>query len=328
MDMLHRFFRLHELLRARHRPVPRDEIASHLECTRSTVTRLIRTLREYGGQIDCVRGQGYRYKQGAETVLPGLWFTPGELTALLLAQRLLEDAEPGLLSAALAPVRKRIHELVSAEHLGGGELARRMHLPRVAGRGVGHSFESCALALAQRRRLDIEYQPRSAARPPGRRSVSPQRLTRWRDNWYLEAWCHERGALRSFALERILHAQPLDLAAHEVPDADVAAHFDAAYGIFAGPPRQHARLLFSAERARWVAEELWHPDQRGRSLPDGRYELELPYADARELAMDILRHGRHVEVLAPASLRAAVRAELQAALAQYSPPSGADVLTE
>ncbi|MBL8473773.1 MAG: WYL domain-containing transcriptional regulator [Rhodocyclaceae bacterium] len=326
--MLHRFFRLHDLLRARHLPLPREEIATQLECNRSSVTRLIRSLREYGAQIECVRGQGYRYTKGADFALPGLWFTPSELTALLLAQRLLEDAEPGLLSAALAPVRKRIKELVSAEHLGSGELSRRMHLPRAAGRGVGCCFETCALALAQRRRLEIEYQPRSDARPPAWRSVSPQRLTRWRDNWYLEAWCHERGALRSFALERILRAQPLDQAAHEVALADVAAHFDAAYGIFAGPPRERARLLFSAERARWVAEEQWHPDQYGRSLPDGRYELELPYADARELAMDILRHGRHVEVLAPDSLRAAVRAELQAALAQYFSPPGADVLTD
>jgi predicted DNA-binding transcriptional regulator YafY len=45
--------------------------------------------------------------------------------------------------------------------------------------------------------------------------------------------------------------------------------------------------------------------------------LEVPFSDHRELAMDILRHGPHVEVLEPASLRAAVQAQLAAALARY-----------
>ena len=45
------------------------------------------------------------------------------------------------------------------------------------------------------------------------------------------------------------------------------------------------------ERARWVAAEAWHPQQKARFEPDGSYVLELPFSDPRELAMDILRHG-------------------------------------
>jgi predicted DNA-binding transcriptional regulator YafY len=37
--------------------------------------------------------------------------------------------------------------------------------------------------------------------------------------------------------------------------------------------------------------------------------LELPYADDRELILDILRHGGDVEVLAPPELRRKVRLE-------------------
>jgi predicted DNA-binding transcriptional regulator YafY len=66
-----------------------------------------------------------------------------------------------------------------------------------------------------------------------------------------------------------------------------------------------------------VSVEAWHPDQKGRFEPDGRYVLELPFSDPRELAMDVLRHGAHVEVLEPASLREAVRRQLAEALKQY-----------
>jgi predicted DNA-binding transcriptional regulator YafY len=58
-------------------------------------------------------------------------------------------------------------------------------------------------------------------------------------------------------------------------------------------------LRFSAERARWVSSEKWHPKQRTHVDDDGRFILEIPYADDRELIMDILKFGKDVEVLAP-----------------------------
>ena len=76
-------------------------------------------------------------------------------------------------------------------------------------------------------------------------------------------------------------------------------------------------LLFSAARARWVADERWHPQQIGQFQTDGRYELRIPYRDSRELIMDILRHGDEVEVIAPPALRAAISSSLQAALEHY-----------
>lgn len=77
-------------------------------------------------------------------------------------------------------------------------------------------------------------------------------------------------------------------------------------------------LRFTAERARWVADERGHPQQTGQYLTDGRYELRIPYRDDRELVMDILRYGPDVEVIAPEGLRDEVTRRLEAALAQYS----------
>ncbi|MBK7115492.1 MAG: WYL domain-containing protein [Proteobacteria bacterium] len=72
-----------------------------------------------------------------------------------------------------------------------------------------------------------------------------------------------------------------------------------------------------AERARWVADERWHPRQEGRWLEDGRYELRIPYREARELVMDILRHGAGVRVSSPAELRSSVLEETRCTEALY-----------
>jgi predicted DNA-binding transcriptional regulator YafY len=103
-----------------------------------------------------------------------------------------------------------------------------------------------------------------------------------------------------------------------VPTAQLDAVLAAGYGIFSGSDVEWAKLRFSPQRARWVAAEQWHPQQRTRWEDDGAYVLELPYSDSRELIMDILKHGADVEVLAPETLRRQVSEALGAALQRYS----------
>ena len=149
------------------------------------------------------------------------------------------------------------------------------------------------------------------------REISPQRLIHYRENWYLDAWCHLRNELRSFAVDAIRRAEIVDTAARNIPEKTLEQVLGAGYGIFSGRKVENARLLFSAERARWVANERWHPRQKGQLLADGSYLLELPYSDHRELVMDILKFGPDVEVLGPPSLRIRVAERLNRAIECY-----------
>lgn len=73
---------------------------------------------------------------------------------------------------------------------------------------------------------------------------------------------------------------------------------DGGYGIYAGATPSWVTLAFSPQAAQWVSREEWHPDQRGKWLEDGRFQLEVPYTDPNELAMDILRHADQVSIIA------------------------------
>ena len=103
----------------------------------------------------------------------------------------------------------------------------------------------------------------------------------------------------------------------EVLDADINVAVDAGYGIFGGAPKGWATLKFTPERARWVAGELWHPQQRGSTQADGSYVLEIPYSDERELMGDMLRFGADVEVMAPPDLRSRIKRALHGAVGRY-----------
>ncbi len=136
-------------------------------------------------------------------------------------------------------------------------------------------------------------------------------------NWYLDAYCHEKNALRSFAVERITAAKLLPQRCLDIPDIQLDAHYASSYGIFAGEPEHIALLRFTPERARWVADEHWHPEQQGNMLADSSYELHIPYSDPRELVMDILKFGPDVEVIGPDELRQEVKTRLLAAMNNY-----------
>ena len=119
-------------------------------------------------------------------------------------------------------------------------------------------------------------------------------------------------------MDAIRDVELLDTPARDIPNATLDAVLGPGYGIFAGDRLQWATLRFSPERSRWVSTEFWHPAQKGHLAADGHYVLEVPYADHRELLMDILKHGAHCEVLAPGSLRRLLAEELAAMRQKYA----------
>jgi predicted DNA-binding transcriptional regulator YafY len=239
------------------------------------------------------------------------------MQALLTMDRLLTDLQPGVLSESVAPLRKRLRELLESSEHSAGDISRRIRIIAIGARQVepGH-FRALSTALLSRRRLRIRHLRRQDGQVLDR-EVSPQRLVHYRDNWYLDAWCHKRQALRTFGVDAIESATVSDKTARDVAEETLDRHFASGYGIFAGSETREAVLLFAESRARWVSREVWHPAQDGRMQLDGTYLLRFPYAQEPELVMDVLRYGPDVQVLAPDSLREAVAMKLRAATALY-----------
>ena len=320
MERIERIHALHRILTAARYPVTVQRLQEELECSRATVYRDLAYLRDYLMAPVVGNGEaGFRYDpdEADRFELPGLWLSSQELHSLLAAQQLMMRSGGGVLSTALAPLQHRIEKLLD-EHAGG----RRVPVERV--RVIPHrsrkldetAFRNVATAVLDRKQLAFEYRARSTDERT-RRTVSPQRLTHYRENWYLDAWDHDRDGLRSFSVDRITAARVGDETARDVPDDELDRQLASSYGIFSGTPKGWATVMFSAKAARWVADEHWHSQQQGRFLPDGRYELKLPYSSGRELLMDVLHYGSDAEIIEPASLREQARSLLSLALGQY-----------
>lgn len=321
MDRFDRIYLLHKLLAARRTPIARRDLEQRLECSRATVLRAIADLRSHlGAPVEYDRERnGYFLDARTKPLfeLPGLWFTPDEVHALLATHQLLSRVQPGLLEPEIGPLRERIGRILQHRHAGDREVLRRIRILQMAPRAVDiDTFRAVAGALMRRQRLHVLYHGRARDETTERR-LSPQRLVYYRDNWYLDAWCHLRQDLRSFSLDR-LHVVGAEGRAKDMDEARLDRHFTTAYGIFAGTPKHTATLRFTSSAARWVADEQWHPNQTSTVLDDGGLELRVPYSDPRELVMDILKYGPDVEVIAPVALRREVADRIADTAARYA----------
>lgn len=320
MTQAERFGIIERLLLARG-SVGFADLQDRLGVSRATLFRDLRDLRDRMG-VPVIRDGttgSYRIDRSVERYpLPGVWFSAGEIHALLSMQQLLAALDTGgILAEHIAPLRERLASMLDVGQYSADNIVRRIRLLSAAARPcTPQHFPTIAAALMERRRLHIDYRARSNG-ATSQREISPQRLTHYRDNWYLDAWCHLRDELRSFAVDAIKTVKPAEAPAIDIADPELDAALAAGYGIFAGSDVRWATLVFTAERARWVAAENWHAQQEGHFLDDGSYQLRVPYSNDPELVMDILKYGPDCQVVEPVELREKVRGLLGEAVGRY-----------
>ena len=284
----------------------KQEILAALEISDATFKRDLEKMRDFYN-YDIVYDRfdnGYRLVNTDHTYeLPGLMFSHKELLALLTIQNMMTELEPSLLGPKLQPLQDRLAELLASEGLSIQSLTQRIRAVHAGKRRLQmQSFQSVAQGTLERKKLHIHHYNRSRDETT-ERVISPQQLVHYRDNWYVDAWCHKREKLLSFSVDAITQCEMLEETAKEMDQKEVQKQMQTGYGIFSGQDVKWAKLKFSAERARWVQNEEWHPEQKASVNSDQTYTLELPYSDERELIADILRFGAEVEVIDPPSLK-------------------------
>lgn len=322
MGDMERLHKIKYMIQAK-RYVPLQDFLDELEISKATFKRDLEYLRSRMNAsiiYDRFHG-GYCFdNQTTETKveLPGLWFSEKEATALALTQHLLSGLDKGgIIEPHIAPLTSIIDGILGQGETPAKELRKRIKVFGMSARKSDvECFQEIGTALLNRKRLQISYYARSTNKTT-EREISPQRLIFYRDNWYLDAYCHLRKELRSFSVDSIKQALIANNKADEISDKQLHECFAESYGIFSGKASKRARLKFNSTKARWVANETWHSEQVGEFDKNGNYILEFNYNQDPELVMDILKHGSDVEVLAPPSLRKRVKDELNKALTNY-----------
>lgn len=310
---------LHRIFSHRQTAISKSALAAKLECSEKSIGRYIDELRDFFHAPliydQAQRGWYYDAKLSEQFELPGLWLTASDIQSLLLLLEMLNRYSNGLINEELDGISQQIKNLLQARGIAYDQLQDKIRILPQGQRALADSrLYHCVNSLMNAQRVNLNYKDFNGN--PSQRAVSPQRLIYYRDNWYLDAYCHLRGELRSFALARITTLETSATTAKAISPEQLDEHFRDGYGVFAGHAKHQAKLRCLPAIAHDIAQQQWHSQQRGEWQGQD-YLLEIPYSDHRELILDILKYTPNIYVEAPLELRQQVEQRLKAGLERY-----------
>lgn len=299
----------------------RQRLAEAFEVSERMITEDLQIIRNrLRFDVRSERGQGYYFVSVPQ--LPSVTYSVPEALALILAA-VAGRQNPGIPQGDLASAIARLASVIPEElravvqrHADGADGARDPYAHR------RRMVAACGQGALTRRALDIVYSAASRGGAETRRRVDPWAVFPYDRSWLMVGYCHLRQERRVFKLDRIKSVALLDASFEPPPNFDLQSFLAGGWGIMRGldSPVEDVTLRFSPTAARWIVDEEWHPSQRLEHGADGTMTFRVTIQITPEFQRWVLRFGRDVEVIGPASLRDWLRDEARAMLARLDAP--------
>lgn len=206
MRKAERLFQLVTLLRGRKQVLTAESIASSLNVSVRTIYRDIQALCSSGVPIDGEAGVGYRLSPSFS--LPPVMFDEKEVTALILALKMVKAHSDSILSQGANKAEDKILAILP-ERMKATINSLPYHVPDFSNSREETKWhtvlrESCI----QRNRIVVTYTDSKEKKTE--RELWPLGLLFWGPSWTLIAWCALRQDYRNFRLDRFLEIKKLD----------------------------------------------------------------------------------------------------------------------
>lgn len=284
-------------------------LARELEVSSKSIHRDLEFMRDrLGLPVEfCPGRNGYAYTEEVGS-FPTLQITEGELFALLVAEKALEqyrgtNFEKPLLSA-LRKLAQALPDTISLHWADWDQtISFRTSAEPVLDLTV---FDALAQATARRHQLRLVYRKPGASRPETR-LVDPYHLANINGEWFLFAYDHLRRDIRTFVPARIQTALPTGQTFARPARFSLQKLLQHSFGVHSGAGDFAVLVRFDHLAADYIREKKWHPSQEIRDLPDGSLELRLRLSSLGEVQRWILSWGGSALPLEPPELVASIR---------------------
>ena len=280
-------------------------LAARFEVSTKTIQRDLEFMRDRWNlpiEYDEPR-HGFYYAEPVEN-LPLVTMTEGELVALLVAQKAVEQYAGTAFEAPLTNAFAKLTAQLDGPVTVALGAARHVFSFKAAGpaRADLELFRRLSQAVLETREIAFDYRGLGDA-AAARRRVQPWHLCCVDNQWYLIGHDLDRAAKRTFALPRIAAVELTRRTFPRPARFSIREHLGGSFGIIAGTGDYRVRLRFDSWAAQLVRERFWHDSQELAERRDGGLDLTLQLADLAEVERWVLSWGEHVEVLGPKDLR-------------------------
>ncbi|WP_287152434.1 transcriptional regulator [Candidatus Solincola tengchongensis] len=292
------------------------ELAERCETSLRTVYRDVYLLKLAG--IPIYYQKGYRIAPGF--FLPPVQFDLTEMLSLAMGAELLSrqkgtpfqrgvESAMEKIYAAIPPGIREAVERESVHFTPAWEptvdYARRLPVLDTLEKGV-----------EEERSVAISYHSLSRDEVT-RRKVDPYGFLFRSNAWYLVGYCHLRGEIKIFKVDRILEAELLGDRFQLPEDFSIREYMGDAWQVLRGEPRE-VEIRFSPQVAPYVKESIWHFSQRCRDCEDGSAVLSFRVSGLTEICSWLMAFGGEAEVLRPPELKEMLLERARGIVEKYS----------
>ncbi|MBU2887541.1 YafY family transcriptional regulator [Gilvimarinus agarilyticus] len=293
-----------------------SKLADELEVSVRTVQRYIGMLEEMGVPIYAERGShgGYSLVRGYR--MPPLMFSAQEAVAVCLGAEMVARAWGKLFRPAAQSAMTKIANVLPEAQLADMNWARESLLTRGMPR-INPTIDEGRLhqvyqAVHERTQLTIEYRSRGQIHSISR-TIDPYALVYSWGQQYCLAFCHLRGALRSFRVDRIETVEALNVTFERPVNFDPDDYFSPS----ALESEAFEVVLFFPKNQALVAKD--HPCCWDNLVnhPDGSVTASFKSAELDMAACRVMGFLPGAELQSPPALIALVRDKARAIAESY-----------
>ena len=304
-------------------PYSVKQLSEQLGSSKATIERDLATLeRDFALVEESVGKQKKVYRIDHKIrALEAISFGTTELLSIYAAQAAIAGMVGTPLHEDLKSVMTKIRGFLSPRHNGGLEALSRVFVPHARGHvdyePQREQIDEIVDAIARRRVCTITY--KAAGKEPREHKARPLRLVWHRSALYVLACLGEHQRITTLAFHRVRKLE-VSTEAFAVPALDVDGHISKAFGIFVSDQEEDVEIVFDAEIAWSLEERTHHPSERKERRADGALVYRLRSSAQWEIIPWVQSFGALAELVAPASWRAALRANVEAMMARYQRP--------
>lgn len=261
--------------------------------------------------------KGYSYENDSFT-LPSVFLSTDEISSLLIAKKVLRDISGDNLGGELSSIIDKLTSFIDSHSQDVADIESVISMKHIEYLPADDMvFKAVLDGCLRKRRLRIGYGKLEDGEGVSR-VVDPYHIFSYKGTWHLLAYCHTREMIRDFVLGRISSAELLD-EPFKVPGSfKPDDYFDSAFGLYRGEKAHRVVLRFSPKAADWVSGQVWHKDQKTRTMRCGSIELSFTVTSFTEVKSEVLKYGHLVEVVAPRKLRDLVKKEAEDIVLLYA----------
>ncbi len=307
-------------IRSDHYPNSRT-IAERFEISPKTAQRTLDFMRDRLNRPLAYSSEkkGWYYSEPAYP-LPGIDLTEGDLVAILLAERLVQQYKGTAIARQVEQAfDKVIGAMTDRVSIDLGSLAEAYSFEAPATSQLDPKiFSQLGMAASNRHQIEMTYYTANRGEVT-RRRADPLHLRNYLGEWYLIAFDHLRRGVRDFHAGRIRELKITEETFDWPKGFDLGAYLKSGFAMIRGQEPFEVEIIFDEYQARWIRERsLAHPTEQREEMPDGSLRVRMRVTALDGVKRFVLQYGSHARVIGPEKLLQETRDEIEAMLALYS----------